>query len=67
MTSSAGLLDSAEVVVVGAGIVGLAHAYHARDLGLSVVVVDRDDHATGASVRNFGHGCVTAQAGVALD
>lgn len=55
-----------DLVVVGAGIVGLAHAVEAVARGLSVTVVDRDDQAVGASVRNFGHGCFTAQAGEAL-
>jgi D-hydroxyproline dehydrogenase subunit beta len=44
-----------DVCVVGAGIVGLAHAHEARRRGLSVVVLDREQHAVGASVRNFGH------------
>jgi len=54
-----------DLVVVGAGIVGLAHAWHAVRSGLSVVVLDRDDRPVGASVRNFGHICTSAQAGSA--
>ncbi|MFI6101820.1 TIGR03364 family FAD-dependent oxidoreductase [Lentzea sp. NPDC051213] len=59
-------MTSVDLVVVGAGIVGLAHAWHAVREGLSVTVVERDEHAAGASVRNFGHGCFTAQDGVAF-
>lgn len=59
-------MTGADVVVVGAGIVGLACALAAVDSGLSVLVVDRDDRAVGASVRNFGHVCTTAQSGDAL-
>ncbi len=56
-----------DVVVVGAGIVGLAHAYHAHRRGLTVAVVDHADRVSGASVQNFGHACITAQSGTALD
>lgn len=51
------------VVVVGAGIIGLAHAAHAVANGLTVTIIERDHHAAGASVRNFGHCCITAQSG----
>ncbi|CRZ17622.1 TIGR03364 family FAD-dependent oxidoreductase [Mycolicibacterium neworleansense] len=62
-----GIHHSYDVVVVGAGIVGLAHAYHAQQRGLSVAVVDHADGVVGASVQNFGHACITAQSGVARD
>ncbi|PRB40080.1 TIGR03364 family FAD-dependent oxidoreductase [Arthrobacter sp. MYb23] len=52
-----------DVVIVGAGIVGLAHAAHAVANGLTVTIIERDHHAAGASVRNFGHCCITAQSG----
>ncbi len=53
--------QQADVLVVGAGIVGLAHALAAARLGLSVTVVDRDAQANGASIRNFGFVTVTGQ------
>lgn len=51
----------ADLVIVGAGIIGLAHAVEAVHRGLSVHLVERDEAPVGASVRNFGHACITAQ------
>jgi len=45
---------SADIAIVGAGVAGLAHAYHAARKGLKVVVFEKDHQAVGASVRNFG-------------
>ncbi len=61
------MIAETDVLVVGAGIAGLAHAAAAHARGLSVTVIDRDSRAVGASVRNFGHACVTAQSGELLD
>ena len=50
-----------DIAIVGAGIVGLAHALAAVRKGLRVVVIDRDAQANGASIRNFGFVTVTGQ------
>jgi len=57
--------DAADVVVVGSGIVGLGAAFAAVRRGLRVIVVDRADAPVGATIRNFGHLCIGAQAGEA--
>ena len=57
-----------DVCIVGAGLLGLAHALEARRRGLSVVLLDRGSRAAGASVRGSGHLFFSAlEAGHALD
>ncbi len=51
-----------DVIVVGAGILGLAHAFHAAEQNLKVLVIERNDQCRGASVRNFGMVATIAQA-----
>lgn len=50
-----------DLIVVGAGIVGLAHALAAARRGRRVLVIDRDAQANGASIRNFGFVTITGQ------
>jgi len=50
-----------DLVIIGAGMIGLAHAWHAAQAGLSVAVVERSGAADGASVRNFGMLAIVAQ------
>ena len=50
-----------DLLVVGSGIVGLAHAYEARKRGLSVAIVEQNARCTGASIRNFGFITVSGQ------
>ena len=57
---------SFDLAIVGAGIVGLAHALAGARLGKRVVVIDRDMQANGASVRNFGFITVSGQASGAV-
>ncbi len=65
MQRSATPTPPADLVVAGAGVLGLALALDGVRRGMRVVVVERDARPSGASVRNFGHVGVTAQTGTA--
>ncbi|HZJ21645.1 MAG TPA: TIGR03364 family FAD-dependent oxidoreductase [Pricia sp.] len=43
-----------DLIVVGGGVLGTFHAYHAINNGLKVALVERDGKPQGATVRNFG-------------
>ncbi|WP_439887125.1 TIGR03364 family FAD-dependent oxidoreductase [Pseudomonas sp. MBLB4123] len=51
-----------DLLVVGAGILGLAHAWAGARRGLRVKVCERSQAPQGASIRNFGQALVTGQA-----
>jgi len=50
-----------DMLIIGAGILGLSHAYAAAKRGLRVRVFERSVTPLGASVRNFGQALVTGQ------
>lgn len=54
-------MPAPDLIVVGAGILGMAHALAAARRGLRVRVLERDARANGASIRNFGFVTITGQ------
>jgi FAD dependent oxidoreductase TIGR03364 len=43
-----------DLIIVGGGILGLSHAFHALRMKKSVLLLEKNNQAIGASVRNFG-------------
>jgi len=43
-----------DLLIIGGGIMGTFHAYHALQAGLKVALLERDQRPQGATVRNFG-------------
>jgi FAD dependent oxidoreductase TIGR03364 len=43
-----------DLIIIGAGVLGTFHAYHAAKLGKKVLLVEKDQYPTQATVRNFG-------------
>ncbi|MEU3447426.1 TIGR03364 family FAD-dependent oxidoreductase [Streptomyces thermolilacinus] len=54
--------ESKRVVIVGAGVLGTMHAWHAVERGHDVVHIERESEARGASLRNFGQIWVSGRA-----
>lgn len=46
--------QACDLIVVGGGVLGTFHAYHALNRGLRVVLLERNNRPNGATVRNFG-------------
>lgn len=47
-------LGTTDLIIVGGGVLGTFHAYHALRRGLRVVLIERNAVVHGATVRNFG-------------
>ena len=43
-----------DLIIVGSGILGTFHAYHAAKAGKRVLLLEKDSYPIGATVRNFG-------------
>lgn len=43
-----------DLLIVGSGVLGTFHAYHALQKGLSVAILEKNSKPEGATVRNFG-------------
>lgn len=56
-----------DLIVIGAGVLGTFHAYHAAKAGQRVLLLEKDSYPTGATVRNFGQVVPSGLAGQWFD
>ena len=47
-------IEKYDLVVIGGGVLGSFHAYHAINKGLKVALIEKNKILQGATVRNFG-------------
>lgn len=59
--------DTYDLIVVGGGILGTFHAYHALKKGLRVLQLEKDNFPVGSTVRNFGQVVPSGMAGEWFD
>lgn len=52
-----------DLIIVGSGILGTAHAYHAANKGLKVLILEKDNFPVSSTVRNFGQAVPSGMAG----
>lgn len=48
------MIPEYDVIIIGGGILGVAHAYHCLKLGKKVALLEKDVAPNGSTVRNFG-------------
>lgn len=56
-----------DLIIIGAGILGLSTAFLAHQQGRTVQVIDRSARPVGSSIQNFGHASFTGQADERMD
>ena len=48
------MIKKRDLIVIGGGVLGSFHAYHALNQGMDLALIEKDISPTGATVRNFG-------------
>ncbi len=56
-----------DLIIIGSGILGTAHAYHAANKGLKVLMLEKDNFQVGSTVRNFGQAVPSGMSGKWFD